>query len=805
MQTLAPPRPAETGSASPEIVVPHTMFEQRLKDALHVSDEDAQRGREVLSRIREEFIDEQVAKDQGITDQEALTAARDSAKIALDLADWFYLRKEAPFPESVRVKDLYGDGTSRDNKANLCDFYPDYPVGIPQYLFDYSGRVSDSIHTLFKRLASQPEIATAAGQKRLRISELVHEEIQGSPFVNYIRVLSQPKSTSMRGLTMSELILGMAQNEQTVRYTHNLDPEEDMRMAPAAKRDLDRRNFRLEDEQKPDAAKNSGPITFLDWLGQQAWPHQTEGTATFSFIDQGSENDRYPKFYTDRVKNGQKVFVNSGEASSGCCNRLSERFPNFSNDPNSALPFNRALLPYLLKYALDGRDDFIELAIADTTKFMTDRLVADTLIHNSAVDLALEYALGLYRQNVAYMPDSSDDWQGYSDRTPELNGTVDNRMNGKHPGIPTSRHIVESLSSTKVGKVFPWKEGTSFTDRLVMFTDVTSEAETHTTGQTPDTQPDGAIIMYTGYPDYDIAIPGYQTHRTPNGTWVLQKQSDLPDPYETADAFRFALVNNPQAISYLQDIGFIELAAALKGRHSLTAKEIGEMVSSRMRYTYDTSLMSSNPEDANPLAQYRGYIKNGRLLGQCDTAANFTADLVNILAPEGVHASVIHGHHIDTDGNITAMGHAQNRLISRHGSIRETIIDATPSIEHTTTTSVAQMIFDVDNRVVDDINELVINNAQLQAIQDTLTVFFGGQNFDSVAQQMLKLPKSDPIRKAYAIALRRVNDHENVKAEEIKEAKEYLEAYINADPVKIKAAGLHRYPDQFVSTINTLL
>ncbi len=799
--------PPEVGADSSEVIAPLTDFERKVRGAIEMPPEDVTRGRELYWQHADAFRQRQVANAQpwfhGV-DYEA--EAIEDTNLALQVVDWTYFGRGTDFPADIEIHyhDL-SDEKGYSDKSEFDFSFDGEPASLARITrSDDRNRI---IRELFSVVNHDPALADLLTERESRVAELVRDELGNTPFIRYIQTISQPHRVADAALSVAQIRMRMAQNEQDTRRRFDLgDDRHALALEPAAKNYLTKLNMRLEDERVARPVHTKAADAFTDWVsGVALTVARNSGLTKLEKYDVSIEEDHDAKrFIHPHLFLHKTDVVNGTDVTHEFFDEVGNNFPGFEHNPRGGLQLERIVLPFLVKYANGDNEDFIELALDDATEFITHRLIGAGWIlgHNHGASMqSVAFAMQLYRDHLelSEVPSTGDGQL----RSAGLIGNTIDRLTSADPGRITGREIAEQLMAQEVGRV-ELRTGKIIERQLVMFPDAYN-TDVNTLPKDHDSvNLDGTVVVYSPLAGQSLQMPGYGAQAHMRGVWVIEQGGE--SPYTAADHFVFALVNNTQVITDLKSIGFTELAARLQGKQTLDAREIERLVRSQMRYTYDTSLKPTNSSEDNPFAQYKGYIKNGRLMGQCDTAAAFTADLINALSPDGVRASVISGHLVHSDGTVTAMGHAQTRITSMHGSVKEAIIDATPAEEYVAPPSIAQLLFRV-NGVPDSmpVNEVVLDTARLDRTKELLVAYFGQHDFKQTAKLMLKLQESDPLRQVYRVAVRRVEQRESVTSQEVEAARSYLLAYRTAKPGKIRASGLPRYPEYLIESLLELL
>lgn len=807
----------DIGAEDHEAIAPPTEFELKLKDALILSGDDAARARELFWEDADAFIQERLqnALPARSRYQDVQAEAVERANTALQVVDWFYFGRNSKFPANIMASytDYGQTGSSFD--IPKYEFYPEQEID-PNTNYE---QVQSNITLLFNRVSSRPELVDVITKKEQQVAELVKAELYNSPFIRYAQTVCHQSAVGDDPLSLAQMRMRMAQNERVTRQIFDLSGQSGISalLEPGAHKHLARLNLRLDAERISRPERLSPTEYFIDWVADVASDAaikeglQLPGESTMGLRGEfDGQRQMYPRLFASIHSADLPVAFRGGydtDVSSAVFQTLSESFPGFSEDPNNPLQLNKVVLPYLVLHAGFGEKDFIDLAIADATEFVVQKLIGVGWHINSDYHASMEsiaYAMQLFRQNVTVKE------QQNSPLGLEFNNTsgnyllsgVDDRIANKDPGHITSAQTVEYLAGIEIGRITA-RSGLPFNKQLIMFPEIDPGNEQLLKDHTKVNQ-DGVVTVYRSVPGKGIQLPGYQNYAHMRGMWVIEKDTTTPDPYESAKHLNFALVNNTQVIQHLQDIGFGELAARLQGKQSLSASELERMVRSQMRYTFDTSLKPSEPNEDNPFAQYRGYIKNGRLLGQCDTAAAFTADLINAISPDGVHASVIIGHAVNHDGTIVARGHAQTRVDSVYGQFKQAIIDTTPSQHYQAPPTVAQLLFEVHN-ISEPVNSLELDTARLDRVKDLLSVYLGQKDFAQTAKLLVKLPETDPLRQAYRLVARRVDQRGTITSQEIDQVRYLLHTYRKASKQTIRKAGISNYPSALIDSLIELV
>lgn len=330
-------------------------------------------------------------------------------------------------------------------------------------------------------------------------------------------------------------------------------------------------------------------------------------------------------------------------------------------------------------------------------------------------------------------------------------------------------------------------------------------------------------------------IPGYRLVSNPSYHkygFVVDKEGD---PYRECGVIVNAAVRKKLAQSY-RAIGLDELADSVQSHTRMTVSQLVEHIRNNSEYllpeevsTY-ASTRDGLPKDSYrtlEITDFKDLVQNRRLSAQCEGFAVFTKKSLELAFGNG-SAGCVSGHTIGSQGGrISAIKHAQT-IFTHKG--KQYILDATPPsnvdmsrpepIEGSAYTkkrvgasaiklSGSRHIHNSDaasvSKLAPETYEELLAKTDL-LLTEKLKVFFHTDTDEELFKILVKLPRSDPIRRTFELVVRLGSGRADPS--QLEELLKYVRDLSNADHATRRAIGLAQYNppllDDLESTLNHL-
>lgn len=621
--------PPEPG-AQPELEHPPlSPGEQQFLDELVFLAEEDQQNKMQL----DEFMRQKIDAIPDPADRKAAETVAEGIKWR-----WFAMPGE-PMPEGVAgVNDTFSVVFTDDDvqaKSRAMD----------DYLLTGSG----IFHARSTRLFSDTNRQEHAQTLKDALTTIVRE----NPTYAYLQALvSEAPQATEAPLNEMQRRTREAQEEASIRKTHNVPRNHDLRQHPHAHRTLQRRISQLDDETAPRQQQSEvlNPMhkiytLVFDYINQQP-ARQKDGLVVTRM--EAAENSKVRYLTAD----GQEVH----DVSFPVRNRWGENHGKELTyyEANDASDIRRLALQ-LQREVLNPTGRTARELIDDA--FTVWHLREDFILNDAGV---LRNYLAGY--NVPLFTDEANFTDSRAPRhwdKPEV------------PLVPSviSAEEIEKEKHEIIASI--GADGKRQAGRLIVTTNGLSrypepDGSAYDLSLTPEEGNDTFNTQVNRVP----YVPGYElvAFDTKNNRWLFTEAAE--DPYQEASGIHISPENQQRVTTALQELGLNKLAEKIAQTPDLDVAKLVKQIQNFSDYTFDTH------RQALPFTKFID--DHGRLQVQCSGAGLFLQHILKFALPEA-SAHTITGYRIDekTGSFVTAARHAQVLLRTKEGE--SYILDSTPS------------------------------------------------------------------------------------------------------------------------------